>query len=851
MSRSARLALLLALCASPSGLAQSALLDFAATLHGEAVVPPTASTAAGQGRLQVDPALNLLRIELGTQGLSSVLAAQLRSGAPGSNGPVLVALLPGAAGSFAASLPMSPSLRAALDAGLTYLSVSTAAFPGGEIRGSVSPLAFGIEQRPLGNAQLRSGPNGESIVAGIGSSGNDGVECRVNGIGVDADLAALDPQSLAPVGAAFELRSVGSVQGGAPSEFGSLVLVKLGPGDFELRSEFQGLGSSQLYIEVYDEGVLVQHAYASAGSIGRAKQWPLDIHSRTEEECDPFHHNKCFLGLSWRGVKTRVALGGGPEVDADLVLVHPVAPAVGYRLEALRVLAGDLPEFTLRRASTRRAGVDLVARGAAALHDARGRIHVSRSSGAAPAELALNVGRATSARARFAALDASEPVGAFLEFAFRGTANGVADQALGSTRAERTATGYALSADFSALGSPSCSWTILNDGVEVFRSSGANGAQLFLAHEPQDGCWLFPPETHCYYWPFPEGELFTIGGQQVAGDLLLFLPENPALSVGACSSIVASTTASDLELRDLCTGEMRGSQLTPNNRGSIGGALFFDLEVHDPRGLAIQGLDLTLFSLPGTIGEIELWTADGGSYAGLEQNPSAWRRRASASVVAAAQNSLTPVSFDGAIVLPPGTHGIALHAVGLSHAYVNGNGANEVYSCAEFTLRAGAAQNAFLSGAPFRPRVFCGIIWMEDMWEFHSFAATTNLGGGCGPSLTASRPVIGSTLQIHCDQLPSYSGLDLGLLAFGPRWPSPLDLTPFGAPGCWLHLDPGLAALGFAAPSTGSVSYALPIPSSPWLEGASISAQVLAVAPYGQALGLRSSNGIELHLGLR
>lgn len=165
-----------------------------------------------------------------------------------------------------------------------------------------------------------------------------------------------------------------------------------------------------------------------------------------------------------------------------------------------------------------------------------------------------------------------------------------------------------------------------------------------------------------------------------------------------------------------------------DNSGPPGGNVYFNLTVNVPGGVTIQGLDVNLASAVGTRGQIELW-AKAGTHVGFETNASVWTRVGTAQCRAAGLDAPTRCVFAAPVTLQAGLNGIALCGVGVAHAFTNGNGANQNYSNAELTLRAGATlESCFGAGTPVAGRVANVTIYHGS----ESLAAIAVVGTGCG-----------------------------------------------------------------------------------------------------------------------
>ena len=118
---------------------------FTAGLEGAQEVPPNGSTGKGTAVLSLTP--SGLRFELTVDGLTGpITGAHIHRAPTGSNGPVVRDIQPEFVGTTGTGLwrmddasALTADLVAALIAGDLYINVHTAAFPGGEIRGQITP----------------------------------------------------------------------------------------------------------------------------------------------------------------------------------------------------------------------------------------------------------------------------------------------------------------------------------------------------------------------------------------------------------------------------------------------------------------------------------------------------------------------------------------------------------------------------------------------------------------------------------------------------------------------------------------------------------------------------------------
>ena len=154
------------------------------------------------------------------------------------------------------------------------------------------------------------------------------------------------------------------------------------------------------------------------------------------------------------------------------------------------------------------------------------------------------------------------------------------------------------------------------------------------------------------------------------------------------------------------------------NQGNVGGGIYFNLQIN--RTLTINQIDFrcgaTTVAGQGTL-DVYLGPS---TYEGNITNPALWTLVSSTAAVTVAPSTVSIGVLNTPIGLAAGNYAIALKSNAFAHGYTNGTGCtsnttpgactNSLFSNADMTLRAGAAQNLFLSGAANSPRVFNGAI---------------------------------------------------------------------------------------------------------------------------------------------
>ena len=155
-----------------------------------------------------------------------------------------------------------------------------------------------------------------------------------------------------------------------------------------------------------------------------------------------------------------------------------------------------------------------------------------------------------------------------------------------------------------------------------------------------------------------------------------------------------------------------------DNTGSVGGAVYFDVNITNAQGLVFTSIDTNvcdnnLFSNcntpPGILGLNVYITGPGVSFVGNETNAGAWSLVASGTGASAAVNTPTSVNISD-FTLAPGQYGFALVANNWQHAYTNGTGSNQSFSNSDLALSLGSASNVPFTQPIFSPRVWNGTL---------------------------------------------------------------------------------------------------------------------------------------------
>jgi hypothetical protein len=304
----------------------------------------------------------------------------------------------------------------------------------------------------------------------------------------------------------------------------------------------------------------------------------------------------------------------------------------------------------------------------------------------------------------------------------------------------------------------------------------------------------------------------------------------------------------------------------------------------------------------------------GGTYLGNLVNPvpGTWQLRATTAFSASGTDAQTIVTLSKPIHLQVGTQGLCFvtRRGGLRWINPGSTGTPLTYSNSDLTLTMGQAQSSAFVTTPNNPRISCVSLNYVPAVDLVDFTADIRSGAApltvnftdrskistgvvgsyewdfdgdgvvdstlqnpsftftaCGdyspklrvvttagnyeyqwPNLIAVDPLTPSFTVPNTLVAPIYGLSDV--TAFGGVVPLPADLTPLGAQGCFVRVDP-IVIDAVIADANGVASFALPIPPSIASRGFSIFAQCLCLDLALNPLGLSVSNDVRLILGDR
>lgn len=203
-----------------------------------------------------------------------------------------------------------------------------------------------------------------------------------------------------------------------------------------------------------------------------------------------------------------------------------------------------------------------------------------------------------------------------------------------------------------------------------------------------------------------------------------------------------------------------------NNGGSVGGAMFFDINVLNPAGITLAQLDTNTSLAAGGAFGMNIYMKM-GTYVGFETNQPAFTLMATGAGTSAGNDQHSVVEFPD-FSIPPGIHGVALVMVGANNRYTNGTGANQFFANADLSITLGKAMNVPFVGTPFSPRCWNGTLRYNctppGPVSYCTAGTTTN---GCLASISADNNPSVSMANACNITVAGVEGQKSGLLYYG------------------------------------------------------------------------------------
>lgn len=215
-----------------------------------------------------------------------------------------------------------------------------------------------------------------------------------------------------------------------------------------------------------------------------------------------------------------------------------------------------------------------------------------------------------------------------------------------------------------------------------------------------------------------------------------------------------------------CPGTALTTSFVGGNGGSLGGQVFFDLNVLRPSGLTFSQIEINAGEAVGSVFTVSMYVTP-STYVGAEINSAAWVLAGTATGVLVGANQPSVADFASPITIASGSYGVALIAdTTWGFDYTTGTAITQ-YSNADLILTAGAALNVPWTGTPFTPRLFNGSLRYDCNGAppvSYCTAGTTTTG--CNATLSASGTPSASATSGFNLSIANVEGQKQGLLFY-------------------------------------------------------------------------------------
>jgi PKD repeat protein len=278
---------------------------------------------------------------------------------------------------------------------------------------------------------------------------------------------------------------------------------------------------------------------------------------------------------------------------------------------------------------------------------------------------------------------------------------------------------------------------------------------------------------------------------------------------------------------------------------------FFDVTVLNPQGISVCMMEMKTTASYGQPVVFNVFVTS-GTYANRHATPALWRQVASASTTGApGANDLELASFNTPFYLPPGNFGVYVETLGGARPLLNpGVG---LWSNADISITTGGSGilgGAYSQGNTWNGALHYGVCTVSGDAGYGFF------GTGCAGSMdvpgnTASvLPRLNQTMTATLTRLPMNAAF--ALLGFSrtvsSSGPLPLDLTGFGAPGCFGRVSADSVML--VQGSGNAASFSVGVPNNAALLYMQFYTQGLALDPAANVLGAVTSDAAAAIIGL-
>lgn len=443
--------------------------------------------------------------------------------------------------------PLLAALAAGGAAGLAGCTALSDGVPVGQAEAADRVLFDGLDHTALGDASLDVS-EGDLVVSDVDEAGDDGARVDLGEPRSFSTEMVLDPENT-PSGAQLETRFSGVLDGESGVDVGGVSMERV-DGGFDGRPDYGPIGSDTYTAELYLDG---DRQVAAEGLVD-----PIHFHF-----IDPCFFY-CWWGWHWWHwywhwyfCPIICVLPDGREVEADRVDFSPDRVAVedGYATTADLTAAGK-PRVRVDAESLGLFGNDHSAVGDVTL-DARDRgssLVVGDVDGSGGDGVSVDFGGVGNAGV------AVDPIGLpndgmRFEVSGTGTVDGISGQSIGWMACRNNSGTVQAVADYSDVGSTDVRIEVVNDGSLVGRDVVPGGDVVATVDGAGDGApriqvvekdLTVPDVPPCYRVGLDRDATVTpVDGEELVGDTVRFLADNPDSTVDSIGSFDLTGTALD------------------------------------------------------------------------------------------------------------------------------------------------------------------------------------------------------------------------------------------------------------------------------------------------------------------
>ncbi len=440
----------------------------------------------------------------------------------------------------------------------------------------------GLEFNNIGDANVAANAAGVGLSLpptsdGLAPTGPQGVRATFGGAtAFDASFEVIDSRPALPDGTLLQAAYVGA----AGTNVGDMAVLQAQAvgSNWVYTTQLPGFSNSTYTIEARLQGKTVARlANQSGGSLGSAARLGAGGYPRPMFDTHYLTDEPPIFIITWNPTPIMITLPGSGGVTMDELRVIPNASTAGVAIRALELRAQGITNLVVTDAAikvfTNRVPATVL-RGASLRPDP-GLLTISDLGTNGLDGVRFDVGIAGDTTLALDPIPGPLPAGATLRADVVGSFNGVPNQPLGNVQYTvidpASPWPLAITADFTAINSPSQLLIVRNNGADVGVFPGHTGPVGNVSSLPRGVGKTFG-QTKCIRGRYAANTSFQINGVTLIGDELLILAETTGGHVDYHSSV-------SLRAAGLTAIGIRGVSITPAPVTFLG-------QVHTPLGSA-------------------------------------------------------------------------------------------------------------------------------------------------------------------------------------------------------------------------------------------------------------------------